>query len=148
MSAKRTTSLKNICIRRNNCEFCQRVGLPQGVTPRNEDSRKSSERLIETRLLVDPRGPLRMLGPPVLVQLTKPDLCTLKKHQASSSEEDCSYLANLVRHALQDELSTFVRYTRCTSVALAIGGAVGWDAFPFDQQHKEKQWIQRKIFAS
>lgn len=44
-----------------------------------------------------------------------------KEHQAPTSEEDCSYFANLTDEALEKGLSTLAYYTHRDSAVLVIG---------------------------
>lgn len=64
-----------------------------------------------------------MPGPmtPILLVILGP--CTLKEHQMSTLEKDCSYLANLNGKDLEEKLLILTYYTRCASAVLAIGGA-------------------------
>lgn len=60
-------------------------------------------------------------GLSTLVFLGRPEPSTPKEHQASTSEEDCSYLANLVNEALEEELSNLVYYTLQASTIMVNG---------------------------
>ncbi|CAI8614261.1 unnamed protein product [Vicia faba] len=61
------------------------------------------------------------------------------------SEEDYSYLDNLFEHALKEELETLARYTWCTFVDLALGGAGHWDAYWPDQHREEKHRLEESV---
>lgn len=74
-------------------------------------------------ILNDPQQSLCVSGPLTIAQLTGSGTRPHKERRASSLEEDYSYLSNLNKHALEEELSILVCYTRCASAALAIGGA-------------------------
>lgn len=82
---------------------------------------------------------------PTITQLLMSDPLASKENWTSPSEEDYSYLANLIGRALEEKLSTLAHYTRRAYVALAIVGASRLDNLLFDQQCKAKQWIKESV---
>lgn len=46
--------------------------------------------------------------------------------------ENNTYLANLFRHVLEEELTILPRYSQCVSTALALDGSDHWKVFLSD----------------
>lgn len=95
-----------------------------------------------------PRQPLRTSGPPSPKYFMRLGPHTLKEQRASTSEEYCSYLANLTGRALEEELLTLAYYTWHTFVALSIGRVNRCYVFLSCQQHKQKQQLKERFAAS
>lgn len=63
----------------------------------------------------------------------------------STSEEDCSYLSNLIEEALEEEFPILAYYTRYASTVLVIGGLGHWYVFLSDQRRKKKRLVDESV---
>lgn len=54
-------------------------------------------------------------------------------------------MANLFGHFLKEELYTFARYARHTSIDLAFSGTIRLNTLWFDQQSKEKHQLEENV---
>lgn len=85
------------------------------------------------------------VGPLVSSLLTRTDPHPFNKYWVLYLEEDCSYLANLFVHFIEEDQVNMACYTRCNFFSLAIGGAYCWDALWSDQQREEKHHLKENI---